>query len=648
VYGDFLHNFEDTLNHITSNIVPNFRGLEWFVQYLASRGENPVSFIETLVSRIAGRAYPVTVLQELVDGVMLYGLEGFAQAKAHEAIKPVINTLNTHSNTGNQLAALHQNTITTLHTKINALTSGNTTSGMAFTGDAATSMQASLSTLTNKLNQASSLLGSPQDQINRDFSNAIATYVAGAVALDLAILSVEAIVSLAGITIPAEVVLDGGVILVEVLGLIGLVVIEGAIWIGRTVTLHSQQQSFDSSQSQSTVSYGLPHSWQDTGGKIKVPPPNDQYPGAFRAALMAALSAAAGYGAHILSEKFLSLAQSEQNQLFSDLANAYGISPAALAAYLNYCLQKNPDATVQQLLDALSVRSVMVRDQMLIDDVNTRINDPRYVDAKPSLQDFIKALQANIKVLKDQETKILGENYGQLALNPNKWNPFQNMVNSAGNFFKGSYATWVVAKDYGDQGKLVFIDKFLGRDGNKRREIDLGVRDGNSIRFLQVKAYSNSFSSASKSYDKDVVPNIQLTYSAANDSNVIKTLQREHKWFDGKVTGVEVDIADVKGANDWHDLDKRIHSDFPSSNSAFQPPIEVHTSTNPPSSDIDYKRNPNNPFYDPSVNTKFKHLDALPNGWDPMSVGPVDKPKTAPSSSPTPQPVPTAVTTPTP
>ena len=229
MYGDFLHNFEDTLNHITSNIVPNFRGLEWFVQYLTSRGENPASFIETLVSRIAGRADPVTVLGDLIDGVMMYGLEGFAQSKSREAIQPVINTLNAHSNTGYQLAALHQDSITTLHTKLNGLTSGNTTSGMAFTGDAATSIQTSLSTLTNKLNQASSPLGSFQDQLNRDFSNAIAAYVAGAVALDLAIFSVEAIVSLAGVTVPAALVLDGGIILVEVLGLIGLVVIEGAI-----------------------------------------------------------------------------------------------------------------------------------------------------------------------------------------------------------------------------------------------------------------------------------------------------------------------------------------------------------------------------------------------------------------------------------
>jgi hypothetical protein len=364
---------------------------------------------------------------------------------------------------------------------------------------------------------------------------------------------------------------------------------------------------------------------------------------------MAALSAAAGYGAHILSEKFLSLAQSEQNQLFSDLANVYGISPAALAAYLNYCLQKNPDATVQQLLDALSVRSVMVRDQMLINDVNTRINDPRYKDAKPSLQAFIQGIQGDIKSLQKQENTILGKNYAQLTLSPKDWNNFENNVNSAGNNFRGFQGTWVVAKSYGDQGKLVFVDQHLGRDAvtGKRREIDVGVRDGNSMRFLQIKTYKTSFSSQSSNYD-DVESNINMTYSATKDPDVMKTLQRQYKWFDGKVTGVEVDLVGVQGSNDWNDVDAKIHHDFPSINPGFQPPIEVHTGTNTPSSDIDYKRNPTNPLYDPSVNTNLKHLENLPNDWDPMSVGPVKKPKTAPPSLPTPQPVPTAVTTPTP
>jgi hypothetical protein len=186
----------------------------WLIRFLLEAGEDPVTVISQLCSKIESLGGEVGgTLEELAGGIMNHGLTGFAQIKVKQAIAPVSDALNQSSGRAQAVANVHFTTIQTMQTQLTALRVGNTSSGVAWQGPGADSMQTSFTNLSAGISGLSVPLegNGAQAQLNQVCEQALVDIiVVGAIVVVLEII-VTAIVATAGVvTGPGDVVILGG------------------------------------------------------------------------------------------------------------------------------------------------------------------------------------------------------------------------------------------------------------------------------------------------------------------------------------------------------------------------------------------------------------------------------------------------------
>src|SRR5690242_20684112 len=124
-------------------------GVAWLVKYLIEAGEDPVSVISHLSSRISSLGGSVThTLEEAASGIMSEGLTGFAQNKVNQVLSPLSDTLRASTAQGQSVANVHRTTLTVMQTKLTALQTGTTGSGLAWTGPSVDEMSLSFGNIS--------------------------------------------------------------------------------------------------------------------------------------------------------------------------------------------------------------------------------------------------------------------------------------------------------------------------------------------------------------------------------------------------------------------------------------------------------------------------------------------------------------------
>ncbi|HEY7414289.1 MAG TPA: hypothetical protein VH593_03785, partial [Ktedonobacteraceae bacterium] len=180
VGGDIVHGAEDVAGDIESLVskagseleslgIAMTGGVTWLVKWLIQAGEDPVSVISQLSSRISGMGGDVIgTLEQLASGIMSDGLMGFAQKKVKQAVMPMQDALRQNSSQGSSIAQLHQTTLSTMKVQLDALTVPGNTSGTTWQGPSADAMTASFGDASGLLNSLTSPLegGSAQDTLN--------------------------------------------------------------------------------------------------------------------------------------------------------------------------------------------------------------------------------------------------------------------------------------------------------------------------------------------------------------------------------------------------------------------------------------------------------------------------------------------------
>lgn len=189
-------------------------GVGWLVKFLIEAGEDPVTTISHLCSRIESMGGDVgSTLEELASGVMTYGLMGFAQKKVEQVIAPLEESLRQSTLKAQAVADVHRTTLRTMQTKLDALKTGNTSSGTAWQGESVESMQLAFTSLSGGINSLTVPLegDGAQARLNQICEQALVDIVvAGAIVVVLEIIA-TAIVAVLGIeTGPGEVVILGG------------------------------------------------------------------------------------------------------------------------------------------------------------------------------------------------------------------------------------------------------------------------------------------------------------------------------------------------------------------------------------------------------------------------------------------------------
>jgi hypothetical protein len=92
--GDMGTLVEHSVSELSSLGIGSSGSISWLVQHLIELGEDPVFVITKLSMRISSLGGDVaSTLEEVVYGVMVYGLQGFAQRKVQQAIEPLQGTL---------------------------------------------------------------------------------------------------------------------------------------------------------------------------------------------------------------------------------------------------------------------------------------------------------------------------------------------------------------------------------------------------------------------------------------------------------------------------------------------------------------------------------------------------------------------------
>jgi hypothetical protein len=115
VAGDMGTLVDHAVNELASLGIGSFSGMEAFIQFLIQLGEDPVHVISALAAHILqyGGEVP-SVLEDLASGVLSRGLTGYFTLKTNQALSPVRDALNQQTTRGNQIAELHQTTISTM------------------------------------------------------------------------------------------------------------------------------------------------------------------------------------------------------------------------------------------------------------------------------------------------------------------------------------------------------------------------------------------------------------------------------------------------------------------------------------------------------------------------------------------------------
>ncbi|MBA2285551.1 MAG: hypothetical protein H0W02_08720 [Ktedonobacteraceae bacterium] len=103
--------------------IGSFGDMAAFVRWLLELGEDPVSVISALATRAASLGGDVgPVLSEVAAGVLSQGLQGFCTKVLTQAVAPIIGTLTAQMTRGDQVAAVHQTTLSTMQSRLTALT----------------------------------------------------------------------------------------------------------------------------------------------------------------------------------------------------------------------------------------------------------------------------------------------------------------------------------------------------------------------------------------------------------------------------------------------------------------------------------------------------------------------------------------------
>jgi hypothetical protein len=224
-------------------------GVGWLVKFLIESGEDPVATIKHLCSRIEGMGGDVgSTLEELASGIMTYGLMGFAQKKVKEVISPLEESLSQSTLKAQAVANVHRTTLATMQLKLDALKTGDTSSGTAWQGESVLSMQASFISLSGGINSLTVPLegDGAQARLNQGCEQALVDIiVVGAIVVVIEVI-VIAIVAVAGIeTGPGELVIvgGGGALIAQTLeAIVFLIGFDLLIWLVGTVAIYAVEQ----------------------------------------------------------------------------------------------------------------------------------------------------------------------------------------------------------------------------------------------------------------------------------------------------------------------------------------------------------------------------------------------------------------------
>ncbi|GCE14583.1 polymorphic toxin type 34 domain-containing protein [Tengunoibacter tsumagoiensis] len=218
----------------------------WLVHFLIDAGEDPVTTISHLCSKIESMGGEVgSTLGELASGIMTYGLTGFAQKKVKQAIAPLEQALKGSTTRSQAVASVHQTTIQTMQTKLDALQMGDPAGKMAWQGESVASMQLSFTSLSGGINNLTVPLegDGAQARLNQICEQAlIDIIVAGTIVVVLEIV-VTAIVAVVGVeTGPGEILILGGgaALIAETLEVIlFLIGADLLIWLLGTIAIYT-------------------------------------------------------------------------------------------------------------------------------------------------------------------------------------------------------------------------------------------------------------------------------------------------------------------------------------------------------------------------------------------------------------------------
>jgi hypothetical protein len=244
IAGDIGSLVDKALNELETLGIGASAAISWLVKFLIEAGEDPVAVISQLSGRISSLGGdPFSTLEQLAEGIMTYGLTGFAQKKVNEALAPLRDTLSKSTAQSQAIANVHQTTLSTMKIRLDALqTGGNTT---AWQGLSVQAMNTSFDNISVTLNSLTAPMdaGGAQAALNYACEQALQDIlVVGEVVLVCEII-VTAILTVAGLAadgVGALVGLGAGVELMEATLelLMFLIGADLAIWLLGTIAIY--------------------------------------------------------------------------------------------------------------------------------------------------------------------------------------------------------------------------------------------------------------------------------------------------------------------------------------------------------------------------------------------------------------------------
>ena len=323
---------------------------------------------------------------------------------------------------------------------------------------------------------------------------------------------------------------------------------------------------------------------------------------------------------------FIHLSQEQQDDLVQELAQDYGCDAAAIRALLN----KHPNLTVKQITQLLEAMKVQSQNQAFLQELQQA-----YQTANPkpgslldnSYQKMMREIQTQIDKMTTLENQIINQQISDKLLN--------TALQSAQNTLQGKWAEWKVAQYYGD--KTLFFNTDQGST-----EIDVAIRDGNGIKFIQIKDYASSFginpggdpNQLSAKWTA-LADQVKATQDLTINPQILQELHNQYDWFDGNIN-VEVDLINNKPLNPntpgWQNVADKLHTD-PSLNNGY--PNDVNVQSTDPNQKGSQPYDPKNPLHDGNFQKSITDLPPIAGDWcsDTTST-----PTPGPSPVPTPTP----------
>ena len=276
-------------------------------------------------------------------------------------------------------------------------------------------------------------------------------------------------------------------------------------------------------------------------------------------------------------------------------------------------LNAYPGATVEEIINALAIKRTLQQLKDLKQQLENKRTDPRYnpadKKARTELQDSFDRMEKAI----DKEMQNLDEfmqQYLSHTLPPNV--NIDNRLANLNNNLNGFYAEWKIAEYYGDRGELLYFGKNTSGGGVKT-DIDVAIRDGNSIRWIQVKAYKDSFGTGSGNY-KGLYRQINNTDQLSKNPQVIDTLKKLYPWFDGNIK-YETDLINTQpldpSKGGWQGIADNLRTDFNGPVVSTDP----NDTGNPGHGSSKNKFDPKTPINDPNFNKNLTPPPPSNTGW---------------------------------